>query len=155
MPLYALIDCAQDDRLYPLLEHEAEAMCLFGGPPDPALWPHAPHLVLIEEGSPLHAGLRGEGWHANWGLVCWAECDLKTLRRKLRPAMQAMLPDGRVVLFRFYDPRVWCAYLPTCTGEDLMRWFDGISYWWAPDPETGHTLRYALGEGGLVVDAVA
>ena len=155
MPLYALIDCAQDDRLYPLLEQEAEAMCLFGGPPDPVLWPVAPHLVRLEEGAALQALMRGEGWHANWGLVCWADCDLKTLRRKLRPMMQAMLPDGRVVLFRFYDPRVWCPYLPTCTGADLACWFDGVSYWWAPDPETGNTLRFSCPGGALQVDAVA
>jgi hypothetical protein len=33
--------------------------------------------------------------------------------------IRARLPEGREVLFRFYDPRVLRAYLPTCTTAEL------------------------------------
>ena len=40
--------------------------------------------------------------------------------------LQAMLPDGQIVLFRFYDPRVFRAYLPTLNEAERWQWFAAV-----------------------------
>jgi len=73
------------------------------------------------------------------------------VRRHLRQFLQAQLPDGRVVLFRFYDPRVWRTYLPTCEPVELQRWFTGIDEYGAEAPSGNGTIVYRLDNGALSV----
>ena len=73
------------------------------------------------------------------------------VRRHLRQFLQAQLPDGRVVLFRFYDPRVWRTYLPTCEPAELQRWFTGIDEYGADAPSGNGTIVYRLDNGTLSV----
>jgi hypothetical protein len=59
------------------------------------------------------------------------------------------LPVGEIVLFRFYDPRVWRIYLPTCSFPELEKWFDGIDEYRCEDADGIETLSYSLKSGGL------
>jgi hypothetical protein len=38
----------------------------------------------------------------------------------------AQLPDGKIVYFRFYDPRVLRAYLTTCTDDEIRTFFGPV-----------------------------
>lgn len=147
MPHYALIDCAADPALYPMILREAAYKCLFSGAIDPDLISVTPHIVLLEDGSPLHQALLGQGWAQNWGIVCAAQASLFDVRRALRGNLQAMLPDGKVVLFRFYDPRVFKPFIEACAPAELGAWFDPISDYWVPSE--GGTLWYGAGPDGL------
>ena len=48
------------------------------------------------------------------------------LRKHFRQFLLAALPDGKQVYFRFYDPRVLRVYLPTCTPEEIYRFFGPV-----------------------------
>ena len=147
MPLYGLIDCAADPALYPMIQREPEKMCLFAGPIDPDLVSATPHIVRLDQGSAFQQALQGPGWTRNWGIVCASEARLWDVRRQLRKCLQVMLPNSRVVLFRFYDPRVWVPYIESCEGETLQPWFGAITDYWAP--HAGGTVRYRAQGGAL------
>jgi hypothetical protein len=100
--------------------------CLFAGDiPDP-LDKASPYLVGLNEPSPLKEAWRAEGWGSAWGMICRSSLPLDELRGHLRKFLLAQLPDGDTVFFRFYDPRVWRIYWPTCTGEEQAKWLAGV-----------------------------
>jgi hypothetical protein len=148
MPLYALIDCAQDDSLFPMICHEAAQRSLFAGTLSPALIGATPHIVRLDEGRPLRGLVETKGWQQNWGIVCASAAPLLEVRRMFRRNLQAYLPDSRSVLFRFYDPRVWVPYIESCPPEDLPRWFGLVTDYWAP--WQGGTVQHRAGQDGLI-----
>ena len=148
MPHYALIDCAVDPALFPMVAKEAQYKCLFAGALDPALIAAAPYIVRLDQGSALHKALLGPGWSAHWGMIVASPADLMTVRKALRENLQVMLPDHKVVLFRFYDPRVFVPYIEACADAELDPWFDPVTDYWAAGPEG--TLHYQRGPQGLI-----
>lgn len=114
--LWGVLDCARDRSLHAeVTALGADAVCLFRTR-SPELARAAPWLVRLREGSRLLARWRGEGWGADWGMLFRSEAGRDALRHALRREMDAVLPDGRRVLFRFWDPRVRAA-LQAAPGE--------------------------------------
>ncbi|MBT0956404.1 DUF4123 domain-containing protein [Alphaproteobacteria bacterium KMM 3653] len=150
MPRYALIDAARDPRLYALIQTEPDAACLFGGVIDPVLAPAAPYILPIRPQTRFKQAFQAHGWLALWGISCFADAPLMEVRRQLRKSLQAILPDGRVGLFRFYDPRVFVPMMQAASDADIAPWFGPITDYWSPHPETGATLRFLRsGDGTL------
>jgi hypothetical protein len=150
MALYGVIDCAAADWLYPAVLAEVEYRPLFAGALDPDLAPATPHLVRLAEGSALLARIgSSEGRASFCGVLCTSDLTLWDLRSWMRRKLQAMLPDGRVMLFRFYDPRVLPAWLGAQSQAELSGWFGPVSDWWVPQP--GQTLHLRHEAGALVV----
>jgi hypothetical protein len=52
--------------------------------------------------------------------------DPSNLRHHLRKFLRVQDEDGRRLFFRYYDPRVLRAYLPSCTSEELDTVFGPI-----------------------------
>ncbi|MFL5260314.1 MAG: DUF4123 domain-containing protein [Hyphomicrobiales bacterium] len=124
--LYAIVDTARDPKLHPLVVASPPYACLFAGDiPDP-LDKASPYLVGFSDPSPLKEAWREKGWGSSWGMVCRSSLTLDELRRHLRKFLLAQLPDGDTVFFRFYDPRVWRVYWPTCTAEEQAKWLAGV-----------------------------
>ena len=149
--LFGLIDAARDPQLYGLVVASPEHACLFGGPLKPPLERNAPYIAAVTPGTPLFSAWRDYGWGQSWGIYCRSALPMADVRRHLRQFLQAQLPDGRVVLFRFYDPRVWRTYLPTCQPEELQRWFAGIDEYGAEAPDGMGTVVYRFDGGALSV----
>jgi hypothetical protein len=147
MPHYALIDCAADPALYPMILREGAYKCLFGGAVSPDLISAAPHIVELQQGSALHTALMGEGWYRNWGIVCASEANLWDVRKAVRGNLQATLPDGKVVLFRFYDPRVFAPFIEACTPAEAAEWFTTVTDYWVATQEG--TVHYGFGAQGV------
>lgn len=140
--IYGIIDLARARTLYPMVrELGGKARCLFAGPLAEELRQVSPHLVNLSGGSRLRQQWRLRGKGRSWGLLLAATSDMRTLHRHLRHFLQARLPDKKQVLFRYYDPRVFRVYLPTCNASELEQWFgrdvgayyietpDGSAYW--------------------------
>lgn len=150
--LFGLVDAARDQRLYRLIQQCPEQACLFGGRVEPPLALAAPYIVHATPDNPLFHAWREQGWGQSWGIWCRAAAPLADVRRHFRKFLQAVLPDGDVVLFRFYDPRVWRVYLPSCQPPELAQWFTGIDEY-AAEGEKGELLRYRCQGGALQVMA--
>ncbi len=105
-PLWGVLDCARDNSLFAQLNHHpADKQCLFDRPPR-EVEVVAPWLVRLPEGSFLLERWRQEGLAAHWGMLFRSDEALPALRRALRKQLMVTLPDGRRVVYRFFDPRV-------------------------------------------------
>lgn len=114
--LYALLDGARAERI-PILLRESPApyRSLYDGSPGDALLEVAPRLVALGQAPQLLEDLVLEGWERPWGVFIAAppDRDLEAVRRHLRKFLMVELDRDRVY-FRFYDPRVLAAFVPTC-----------------------------------------
>jgi hypothetical protein len=151
MTWYALIDCAQDERLIWLVRACRQRVCLFAGDISLELQAASPWLVQMDEADALPATWRDQGLGQNWGIMCESALPLMDLRRHFRRFLQAKLPDGTIALFRFYDPRVLTTYLQAATPEERAPWFACVEQFWVEAAGVMH--KYRLSEGGLVYGA--
>jgi hypothetical protein len=121
--LYAVVDAARDKRIYDLVQDALFPMCLFRTDVVSPLARSAPYLVPVEHAERLIEAWRRTGLGQSWGIFLRSGEEQARLRQRLRTFNQAKLPDGRVVLFRWWDPRVFRVYMPTCNADDLALWF--------------------------------
>ena len=149
--IFGLMDAARDPKVFALIQAAKEQDCLFAGDLAPDLREAAPYIVRLTENEPLWHAWRQEGWGQSWGIMCRASGTLPQVRRHFRHFLQAKLPDGHIVLFRFYDPRVWRLYLPTCSPDELARWFSGIEEYRAETEDGAGVHRYTLSSGALQI----
>lgn len=130
--VYAVVDGAKVPLLLDVLEeHEFEGSCLLPGRLEPDVAAVAPYVVQLEPGSRLTEWLLGDYWDADALIVLRAELGPGPVVKHLRGLTVAKLPDGARAYFRFYDPRVLRAYLPTCTEEEQAVFFGEVaqSFW--------------------------
>jgi hypothetical protein len=142
---FALIDTAQDSRLYGLILQCRDQQCMFAGNVDPGLITASPHIVRINEGEPLLNIWRGHGVGKNWGILVESDLTLEPLRRHFRKFMQVRLPDASTVMFRFYDPRVFKTYLTIAPPEQLADWFAGVRQYSLEVEGVDHSFRWRRG----------
>lgn len=148
---YALIDCAQDERLVGLVSACTGRVCLLKGKIAPELEAAAPWLVKITDGDPLMTTWQAHGQGGSWGLMIEADLALEPLRTHFRRFLQAKLPDGTIAMFRFYDPRVFNTYIRTILPEEREPWFRGVRQYVAED-EGGAVMRHYHLNGATLMD---
>lgn len=124
--LYAVVDTARDPRLYKLAILSNTAQCLFAGELSEEIKQVSPYLVSMHDAGLLMRAWEDYGQGQHWGIFIRTSMGMNRLRQHLRKFNLAKLPDGRVVLFRWWDPRVLGAYLETCSAGDLNSWFSGV-----------------------------
>jgi len=120
--LFGVIDMARDKNgriAQALAKHGEGAVCLFAGRLDDSVRRRAPYLIPLPAGSAFAQFWHETGWQNDWGVLLSSDRTQEEVRRHLRQFLRAQLPDGRVVLFRFYDPRILPTYLRSCTAAEL------------------------------------
>jgi hypothetical protein len=123
---YMLLDGARDKRIVPLVRSSGLPFeCLYSGPLSPALMAAAPYLVQISPESRFFNQVLARAWGNAWGMFVVARPDvtLQALRRHYRTLLRVQDEMGRVMAFRFYDPRVARVYLPTCSAAERAAFF--------------------------------
>jgi hypothetical protein len=140
--VYALLDGARDPRIEPLVRNsDAEFSCLYAGELAPSLSAAAPYLLYLDPQQPYTWRLFEEGWGQSWGsfVVAPAQISLDELRSHFRTLLRVTDPDGKLLVFRFYDPRVLRVYLPTCTAPERAALF-GPANQLIAETSTGQSL---------------
>jgi hypothetical protein len=153
--LYAVVDCARDARIYDLVHDALFPMCLFRTEIVSPMGRNAPYLVPVEHGDRLIEAWRRHGVGQSWGIFLTSSQEQARVRQRLRTFNQAKLPDGRVVLFRWWDPRVFRVYLPTCNADDLATLFAGIEHYVCENEDGAGFTLYRNREGTLTMERVA
>jgi hypothetical protein len=147
--VWAILDGARDARVHlALLESRLEFLCLYSGKLPPTLEQKAPHLVQLLPGHRLTDRLLGDSWGESWGVLLTID-DASNLRHHLRKLLRVTVPGRRPLLFRFYDPRVLHAYLPTCTPDELAQVFGPIASFFVEGDGGGTLTEFALEAGRL------
>ena len=153
--IYALLDCARDPSIYDLVGRSyREKSCLFAGKLDLELERAAPFLLELQAGDNVTDEILLRGWDAAWGILIRSEASFRGLRRHLRTFLRVRTEAGKFLLFRYYDPRVLNAYLPTCTAGELGQIFsDEVMHLLSFSSDTRETRMYTLQKGSLGVEA--
>jgi hypothetical protein len=151
--LYGVLDCAREPAVYDVVNRcYLQKECLFAGDLDAAVVRVAPHIVELSNRDSATETLLLKGWDGGWGIVVQTNSSFKNLRRHLRTFLRVRDHRGRIVLFRYYDPTVLSAYLPTCTSNELRQVFgSAIARIFIPSAGGGYT-EYSLSEGKLQID---
>ena len=151
--LYAVLDPAQDARIYPTMRTWApEAVCLFEKDRiDPRVERVAPHILPFVPGSLLASWWRDAGLGRHWGIFCRTAADLSTLRHHFRTLLRVQLPDSRITLFRFYDPRVLRVFLRVCDPVILRRVFGPVDFFLVENEAGSAFQRFEMRDGHLDV----
>jgi hypothetical protein len=151
--VWAILDCARDPRIYrALLESRLEFRCLYSGKLPRSLEMVAPHLVELFPNNRLTATWLDEGWGQAWG-VFLKVADPSNLRHHLRKFLKVQDEDGRVLLFRYFDPRVLRSYLPTCTVDELRQLFGPIDTLLTEARSSDSLDAFKVGPQGLRVES--
>lgn len=123
--LFAVLDATNEPRIPRKMEEIGEkAMSLYHGAAARDYWAVAPYLVSVDEAvlNWIHENL----WEEPWGIVVIAPLDLAGLRNHLRRFLKVKDPEGKLIYFRFYDPRVLPTFLATCTRAEAEAFFGAI-----------------------------
>jgi hypothetical protein len=127
-PLYAVLDGARDPRVRRwVFDTRAPAWCLYRGAIPPALEDAAPWLLRLVPGHPYVDDFFGRLWGQSWGILLTSAAPSRELRRHLRRFLRVRTEEGRILAFRYYDPRVLRVYLPTCTPSESASFFGPIT----------------------------
>ncbi|MET0645142.1 MAG: DUF4123 domain-containing protein [Pyrinomonadaceae bacterium] len=142
--VYAVLDGASVAELLPrLYELEPEHECLYRGELEPDMAEVAPYLVRLEPETEFADWVLEEGWGRHWGVFAVTDAPLREAHKHFRTFLTVYDPEGKPMLFRYYDPRVLRVYLPTCNGEELRAVFGPVSCYLleAEDPNTLLSFR--------------
>ena len=148
--LFGVVDGAQD------LELAYEAKChygqeiksLFEGAMADAAADVAPYLVPIDPASGYL-----ETWACHWGrnagILLASSAEPAQLHAHLREIFVVQDEQGQQYFFRYYDPRVLRAYLPTCTREELVSFCAPLRFVLAEASKAEAMLGFSVGPAGL------
>ncbi len=123
---FAIVDGAADPRLYPVISECSRHACLYEDDYSPETRAALPYLVELIEGEQLPDLWRKHEPGRFWGIVCQSTLEFKALRRHFRRFTTARLPLGDVVLFRFWDPRVFVTFAEQGTEEETGPFFEKV-----------------------------
>ena len=141
---FAILDGASvPDIRMRLHETQPEHVCLYRGELKPDMEEVAPYLVKLEPGTKFTDSVIQEGWGKHWGVFAVSSVDLDFLRRHFRAFLVVHNSDAKPMLFRYYDPRVLRVFLPTCTEDELRKFFGPVGRYImeAEDPRTALTFE--------------
>lgn len=153
--VWAVLDGARDRRIYGAVAGcFQENCCLYSGTLAPDLRLAAPHLVRLDRDDRLTRYLINHGWGRGWGVFLRSHAEMGELRKHFRRFLVVKDQRGRRLLFRYYDPRVLRAYLPTCLSQELETVFGPVTQYFTEgeDPET--LLSFRRQEGELLTGSV-
>ena len=136
------------DKLYG--EDGPNFECLYRGDLEPDMAECAPYIAEVERDTDFADWLIGTGWGNHWGIFAVSEAEMKDVRLHFRKLNMVYGPDGRPLLFRYYDPRVLRIFAPTCSGGDLKKLFGPVERFVMEAPEPRQGISLALAGGDLV-----
>jgi hypothetical protein len=125
--VYTILDTARDDRIYDsILSCGLESSCLYSGNIPEDLARVAPYLVRLEKEHPFTESIIEMGWGKSWGIFLCANAGISDLRKHFRSFLTVETEEGTRMVFRYYDPRVFRIYLPTCRLNELKTVFGPV-----------------------------
>jgi hypothetical protein len=153
--VFAILDGARDREVtarirFSGLDHE----CLYSGDLAPRLQAAAPYVVRLEPNSDFTYFVLGEAWGESWGIfaITFFGRTIGDVRHHFRRFLQVKDESGKKLVFRFYDPRVLRAYLPTCTPAEAEHFFGPVSVLMAENEGGDGVLAYRIRAGGVRAD---
>lgn len=125
--VYAVLDGASIKDLPQILfDTTPPYYCLFRGRLEPDVATVAPYLVGLIKGAPFTDWLLDSECGLHYGIFATSRQSIQEMRKHVRNIFTVYKENGDPMYFRFYDPRVLRAYLPTCNGGELKSVFGPV-----------------------------
>lgn len=124
---FAIVDGAADPRLYDLIVESKSYECLYSGEYSEDTCKTLPYIVQMRNGERFSKIWSAHETGNYWGILCKTELGLVAFRRHLRHFTTARLPDGQIVMFRFWDPRIFSTFLENGSDEEVEPFLKNIS----------------------------
>jgi hypothetical protein len=141
--VWTILDGARDQHIYGAVQGcYLENCCLYAGTLAPELQVVAPYLVKLEREDRFTRYVINHGWDNHWGILFRSDARLDELRRHLRRFLVVRDFRGQRLIFRYYDPRVMRAYLPTCLTQELDFVFGPVDSYVMAGEEPGTMVEY-------------
>ncbi len=141
--VFAILDGARDERIYAAVDGtRLPKDCLYSGDLPWQMQMTAPYLVQLDRDDRFTRRVLDDGWGNSWGTFLRTETGIKQLRRHLRQFLRVRDERGQRLIFRYYDPRVLRAYLPTCTAAELETFFGPIHSFVMEAETPGEALEF-------------
>ena len=142
--IYAILDAARNEQIYPtVVDLDGEYCCLYRGDIPQVLAEAVPYLVKLEPEHSFMTWLISEGWGDSWGIFLESDAALEELRGHFRRFTMAKDEDGKQIYFRFYDPRVLRAYLPTSNETELETVFGPVNSFLVEGKDVDTFIEYS------------
>lgn len=149
--LFAIIDTAQDSALYGKVKSSPGLKkCLYksnvhysGTHLSKELAAVAPYLISVDLNDPFFIELLLAGWGKNWCIFILSDVHFEIIAEHCSQNLQAQTPDGRILQFRYYDPRILRIYIPTCTDEESKLFFGPLKVFCCHDEKGIDLLHFA------------
>ena len=142
-PFWTILDATDAIKVPRELEDSgAESVSLYKGRAEENYWDIAPYLARLDYR--LADWIMQELWDEPWGIVFQADGTLEELRQHFRRFL--VVDDSQMgqLYFRYYDPRVLQAFLPTCKGPELEEFFGPVTEYWAKIRKSDRFMVFTL-----------
>lgn len=151
MRIFTILDAARDTRIYSRLgEFDGDVVPLFRGERAVELAAVAPYLVRLQHGDEFTDWLFTYGWGNSWGIFVESSAEMEDLKQHFQDLVMVYDEKGTPLYFRYYDPRVFRVYLPTCNASELKTVFGPVSAFYVEGEKPGSVIHYALADQELV-----
>lgn len=142
---FAVLDGASvPDLPIKLYEMRAPNVCLYRGEIPPDIVYVAPYLVQLVPETEFTKWLLAECWGKHWGIFAQSQASLTGMRKHFRSLLTVYDEDGKPFLFRYYDPRAFLTFVPTCNGDELRNFFGRVSYYFVEAHDAKKLHRFQL-----------
>lgn len=136
--IYCILDGASDKSIYPMLKGSKwEYKCLYkknvhfeGERMIDELAATAPYLLKLDPEKMSIDSILRERIGKNQMILFESSAPMEELLDHCSSMLKAMDEDGKVINFRYYDPRILRVYLPTCTDEEIYIFFGDFDTVW-------------------------
>lgn len=125
--------------------NKPEHCCLYSTKVSEEMAEVAPYLIKQKKGSPLLDWLL-DHWGNHFGILAIIPQSMgfDAVRTHFRKLLMVKHPEGRAVMFRYYDPRVLRRFLPMCTPEQIPELFAQIKLFVLEGKDATSVMRFWL-----------
>jgi hypothetical protein len=147
-----ILDAARDPAIFGAVDATyLEKCCLYAGYLPWQLKMAAPYLVQLKKDHAFTKFVISHGWGNSWGIFLRSSADMRTLRRHFRGFLRVRGPSNERLVFRYYDPRVFRVYLPTCAPDELRLVYGPVDQYLMEGEEPHTILEYEL-DGNVLAE---
>jgi len=121
---FAILDGASiPDLLDQLYKKRLQFDSLYKGHLTPDMAEVVPYIVQLEKDCPFTRWALESLVSKSCGILGSSMNSLRILKKYFRQMLDAEMPDGKIVSFRFYDPRIFNILLTSASEAELTGYF--------------------------------
>jgi hypothetical protein len=151
MGLYLFLDAARMGRaLEEVLTRVTVCDSLYEGGDKTALMEVAPYLADVGENGRMLTWYAEKGWGNSWGYFIRSGASMSACVAHFRKFLVDRTNSGEERYFRFYDPRVLKAVLPTYDERQVIDFFGPVEHFLTEGSERSEGLKFGQRNGVLL-----